>query len=269
MLKKIAFISFFFFSFFSVETILCKTKIKNYSCTNRSRNLQIKDQNGKIVGYLLGSLHSSLTEEEINKYGKTVEPLLKEVKTVHFECIPNHWTKMGIGIERKMLQILDEYENIKVFELESLESQIALTGSIFLIGKKQCHVPYGNLFMSCPTFAQIVNGFNLLIWSVPNLIYRTFINPNFITEYTKEQRDRLSELRKHFLNGKTGTLTKQEVKQFRIIERDKKMYAKLQKNIGTFNSDNKFLLIIGMGHVSTNNGIISHFEKNGYKVESL
>lgn len=242
---------------------------KNYESQNISRNIVVK-KNNKIVGYIKGSVHFGFKEEELDKDKSHIESIIHDVSNVFFETNSGHWSAMSYGLERVAFEGIEkEKRAIDVKYLESLDSQIALVHSLFLYGENIYYVPYGKLFLTYPWMANILNTLNSLIVLPGNLVYQNIINSSFSDVRAQENSKFMEDLRNDFFNNKTGFADSKIIEQFRIVERDKLIYDKFIKEIKAPSEDNKFLIIIGVFHLSANDGLLSHFKNDGFVLEEL
>jgi hypothetical protein len=153
--------------------------------------------------------------------------------------------------------------------METAASQEVLVSSVKLAGPWVYYLPWGSLCSSYPTLVSLINTWVNIIWIWPNLIYQKLINPSFVEKRTLVQSKRLMELRKDFLSGKTGIFPPMEVRYLEIQRRDENMYKNVQAVIThpEYDSSKKFVICIGMLHLSLDKGILSHFESNGYTLK--
>lgn len=261
------FISLLIFSLVGLYT----TGNRRYSTTSRSRFLEVVDKDGqKTVGYLFGSLHTSLEKEEIESTVNIVNGLLPNIKHLFLECMIGHWTTMQEGVEKVILRELEKSgSDIRVKELESLSVQRAMLGAIFRVGSRLGRLPYNGLFIKFPGICSIVSSVNNIIWLIPNLIYSLLVNPEYATQTAHKNNKDLARFRKDFLNHVTSVPTDEQVDLFELELRDKIMYEVLFKSIGKLSEDNLFIVFIGNLHLSLDSGIISHFEAQGCIVRPM
>lgn len=243
---------------------------KEYSQTIRSTKLKVINKENQIVGYLFGSMHPGFSKEELNPIKDFFSETIPTVTHIFVEAIAGHWSAMRDGVEKTLLQEAEHQKrSISVTSLESLESAQAMLGSLFYIGKNIYYIPYGSLFISHTRIANTINFLNQLFWLIPNILYQNIINPSFRSDLLNKNNTQLIELRSNYLNNKTALLENKQIDQYRIMIRDKNMYKKVKETLHTFSGKDKFLIVIGSGHLSVDNGIISHFVKDGYKVEPV
>lgn len=249
---------------------LYTTGSKQYSIASRSRFLEVVNKDDQVVGYLFGSLHTSLEKEEIESTIDTVNGLLPTTKHLFLECIIGHWTAMQSGVEKAVLKAVENSDmDIKVKELETLSAQKAMLGGIFAVGSKVGRLPYGGFFIKYPGICSIINSLNNIIWFFPNAVYALLINPEFATQNAHKINNELTQFRKDFLNNVTSVATDEQVDLLQLVVRDRVMYQVLTKSVGEFSQDNLFIVIIGNLHLSLDSGIISHFEADGYTVRPM
>lgn len=242
---------------------------KHYSSSDISRNLVVK-RNGIIVGYIKGSAHFSLTEDELKKDKKSLDSILKEVSTVFFEAPTGHWSLMPIGLERIAHEVIEKSDHsVKTDYVESLDAQYALLGSLYHLGPDIYYIPYGTLYMDNLFAARFLNQVNHILCFPPNFVYQNFIHGDFAHMTHQAQSLTLKNVRDNFLRDRTGVFDSKEIEKFRIIERDQRIYLRLHQSLGGFSEKNKFLLVLGMMHLSTDDGILSHFRADGYTIEPM
>ena len=71
------------------------------------------------------------------------------------------------------------------------------------------------------------------------------------------------------MRGHTGVFGSKDIEKFRIIDRDQRIYLRLKQSLGNVSEKNKFLLVLGIMHLSADDGILSHFRADGYTIESM
>lgn len=243
---------------------------KQLSATAKPNKLEILNNHGETVGYLVGSVHLGFSEAELSGIKETFNQVLPEVKNVYIEATTGHWSQLAIGTERTLLEAIEtSYPHLQVKELESFSSQQALIYSIFYIGSNQYTIPYGPLLYYTPVLCQIFNVVHQAVWLLPNLAYQTVINPSFQENLIKQNTKMLENIRKDFLNGETGEPDAEVLANFRIVQRDQRMFSTLLEKQTGFSKDNKFLMVVGSAHLAADEGILSHFEKSGYTYQPM
>ena len=152
--------------------------------------------------------------------------------------------------------------------METLDSQTAMLGAMFTFWGKVYYLPDGNLFMSNPGVSNIFNIVIKLL-SLPLSIVYCITHPSFVSERAQKHQASIVRLRNSFLSGQAASMSSEEIEYLRIPARDKKMYEKFMQEMPDHSSENKFLIMIGMAHLSTELGILSYFKANGYTIEEL
>lgn len=243
---------------------------ETYESTNISRHLVVKDKD-EIVGYIKGSMHFGFNESELELDKLELQRVLADVNQVYMEIDFNtHWSSLPFGLERALLESCEKSNKTEsITYLETIESQRALLNALYSLGKNQYYVPYKSLFIDDPNKAIAVNTVVHISNLFNNIVYNWIINTDAASQRQKEVNSKNLQLRKDFLEGKTGTLDSQEVNLMRIVPRDEYMYKKFLSTQERLSPGDKFLIVIGMSHLSTNKGLLSHFVEAGYTVEEV
>lgn len=234
----------------------------NLTETQRENVLEVVDQKGSVVGYLVGSIHCNLTQEELLPLMRTLEVLISKVNDIFLECVFTHWTSLPEGVERKVLEISGKEER-EVISLEDYGMQKVLIASLFAWNKKTYNMPYGWLLFKAPTLCSILNILKSIAWGVPGLVAQ-MLKPSIVQETHNENVRKIESYRKSFLKGLTPSNVVREGSLFAIKRRDQEMFKKLQHHMGGFSEKRKFLMAIGAMHLSIDQGIVDQFEKAGY-----
>lgn len=239
---------------------------KTLTSTDRPLQLEVFNPQGDSVGYIIGSMHTGFSQDELEPLKNRIKNhIIPNVKKIYTEVVIGHWSTLQVGVERILLQELEaSKKEISIQALETLQSQQALLGSLLQVGGGEpVRIPYKKLKQFTPV-CNVLNATSQLSWAIPNLIYQKIINPGFVQENAQKNINFTQEARSNFLENKTGTVKSELIKLFDIVERDKASFKKIEKDLADFNSKNKFAIVIGMMHLSADDGILSHFKKQGY-----
>lgn len=264
MLYILLTVVFCLFLFSMVGMFLSRREVLTMS--EKDNLLEVVDQGGKVVGYLIGSMHCNLTAEELEPMVKAIEAMAVLSDKLFLECIFTHWTALPEGVERKVLEI-SEKQNKEAISVETHAFQQALISSIFGVGSQLYALPYGRLLYWAPKLCQVINMWTVFVWLIPNIIYQQMINPGFVEKRNKDNINKLAQLRKAFMNGKTPIMEHRDAELFRVKTRDEKIFQKLQAEMDGFSEKSRFLLAIGSMHLVLDQGIISHFKQAGYTIQ--
>ena len=96
----------------------------NLTSSDKSRFVIVRDSNDSVVGYVIGSMHSNITDEELSSSKELFTSLIPDVNNVYVECVTGHWTDMKQGYERTLLEVIDNSQpkkmllSLKVFQVK-------------------------------------------------------------------------------------------------------------------------------------------------------
>ena len=117
--------------------------------------------------------------------------------------------------------------------------------------------------------ARFVNQVNHIFCYPSNFVYQNFMRGDFTHTTHQAQSLTLKNIRDNFLRGHTGVFDSKDIERFRIIERDQRIYLRLHQSLGNLSEKNKFLLVLGVMHLSADDGILSRFRADGYTIEPM
>lgn len=249
-------------------SLTCFCYHNSYHTQPMSRNLVVK-KDGTIVGYIKGSIHLGLVEEDFEADREQLARLYPEVEKVFLETDLPAWQLLPYGMERIILESAEKHgKKEAVYGLERFDSQLTMLGSLYSFWGKIYYIPYGNWYETHPQLAGFCNV-TMKILSYPSQVVYLLCHPEVATEQMQQQSQQMAKMREQFLNGQAVELSSEEIACYRIVLRDKTMYENLQKIHGSFSAENKFLLVIGVAHLTTQEGILALLMQDGYTIEEL
>jgi len=244
------------YKFFPIDVEKCHTEQRP-----NSYQLYSKDTH-ELKGYLIGSLHSGLSEEELKPWNAQIEEMInQDVEHFYLEVIlPMHWSKMTVGLDRVVYQEIEKAKNqnktAKIYELENYPSQIAFLKSILFLGNASYRLPFDSLYYRAPAVCNFISWWTQSSWLLLNIIYQNLINPSFIKTWQNKNTQQLEQMRLAFLNNQTSFFTPEDVYRLNFINRDEYMIDSFDRFMKDSNHiDKKFCVIIGAGHVAATHGM--------------
>lgn len=242
---------------------------QHYASTDQSRHLVVK-KDGRIVGYIKGSAHLGLTQAELSKDKQFFQEIIPQSTHVFFEANVGHWSGLAVGLERIALEVLEPVsDRVKAVYMESIDAQRAMLGSIYFYGDETYYIPYGNLYDTWSTTAGFVNaGVSIALWP-GTLVYQKLLSTGFADRVNDKNVTQMQAFRRDYLRGRTGVMDSKMIESFRIVQRDQRMYARIQQVLADDADHGQFIVIIGMMHLAANDGLLSHFKADGYVIESM
>lgn len=242
---------------------------QHYASTDKSRHLVVK-KDGRIVGYIKGSAHLGLTEAELREDKQFFQEMIPQSTHVFFEANVGHWSGLAIGLERVALEVLEPVsDQVKAVYMESVDAQRAMLGSIYFYGNETYYIPYGNLYDTWPTAASFINsGVSVALWP-GTVVYQRLLSTGFADRQNDKNVRQMQTFRRDYLRGRTGVMDSKLIESFRIVQRDQRMYARIQQVLADDANHGPFIVIIGMAHLAADDGLLSHFKADGYVIESM
>lgn len=245
----------------------------HYTSKERSRIISLH-KNGQHIGFLYGTFHYGATEQELKPTIDHLDQNIRSINEAFFEAATGHWSNMADGMEKyvhKKIEQHNQKENnqpIATKTLETLDQQMAMLSSLYYRFNKVHYIPYGSLYANSPGLAQVINFTHRLLWLVPNSIYGLFDGSAAQNQQLINQKI-TKTFRTAFFAGKAAALDSRSIEQFRIIDRDKRMFDKLKPSLEMATPTKQIAIFIGMGHLSTEKGIVSHLEQFGIQCEDI
>jgi len=244
-----------------------------YSMHSRANGYQVFDASDHCIAYVLGTMHSNFSEEELKIWKSTLVTLLPKADYLALEIDLPHWSTLAMGVERKALEAVEQfsYKNhvVEVIAMEDLQAQYAMLSAIRMIGPYRVILPWGSVCESHPTLVQSINTWVIVSGVIPNIIYNLWINPQFLLDMVKQNAIDFAMMRQTFLQGETPVMTVQNIMPLRVEERDAQIYQKLDALLQDrpLKPDHYFILCLGAAHLSFDRGILFQLETHGYRLE--
>lgn len=240
----------------------------NHSSTNKTRSYKVFDAQHEQVGIIMGSIHLGLNQESLKPSMEIIHQYLDQVKNVYFETKIYDTSGTVVGLETAITDSLNQrHQENKIIELETINEQFDMIYDIYLIGPYAYSLPLQNLRSITPVGATIIRSINSIILLPINLIYQNIINPNFLANLQKKNSDTIEMLKQNFVENKTGPLSSQDTINYRLTERDIKIFKRFKQH--QEQSPGTFIFITGSLHLANDNGILSIFEQAGYNLEPI
>lgn len=262
------------FRFFALSTLIMTVLLNIYvlirsylmgeiAASNRDRVIEVTDSQGNFAGLIVGSFHANISTEELQPTKDLFANFIDSLDLILIECEPAHWTQMSMGTERVLLEMIEQQGmRDKLICLECLSDQRHFLSSWYPIGSKTYAYPTAFFPKNTPFLLTWLNWVNQLCWSMINTIYSAVTGSS--DAVAQQKIDTVALMRKNYLEGKTGTASTELLDMAQVLSRDKASFEKFEQ---LHQSGQTFLYVVGMAHVSADQGILSHFENAGYTLK--
>lgn len=219
---------------------------------NSRPNIYRIEKNGAFKGLLMGSIHTSLGDKDVEQYINIVKQY-ESLNSIITETTMPHHTQMLGGLEKYLFEFFDN-KTMKFIVLEPLATQQAFLSGIGILGPFMFGLPFPYAFVNTLTplvciYAQLRKGLLLFPEVLFNLCY-----PNAPEERLQQDRLLLSNFRKNFKNGYASRMREDLAQAVYLKSRDI-FYA---EKITQFLNDGHVtpVILIGSVHLSEQGALI-------------
>lgn len=230
-------------------------------------NPYLIQQHKQVKGVLLGSLHVSLTKDDVAFALELVKKYQNKVTAIFCEVNMAHHSLLQSGLEKHIFELLESH-NIPQKALEKTETQqLFLYGiervGLFIVGLPFPYWALQKFSLVCWLFAYLRKVALLPVTLLIGIFYSSLKEQLAI-----EDRETMSRVRADFFSGHSSLLAEQQAQAFYLKSRDA-YYAESIHNYLTEKETHFPVIVIGSAHLSEQGLLCESLNKKGWQLVQL